>query len=93
MSNRHPPIGNGEILSGACALAMGVSETEVAEPRAYEDGEGIPRAFESAERAFLRTMAARVYLALESGEPRKRHPFASNGRPKFKVSLPPFRIP
>jgi hypothetical protein len=38
-------------------------------------------------------MAARVYLALESGEPRKRHPFASNGRRKFKMNLPPFRIP
>lgn len=76
-------ITNDRILSGACALAMGASETDVGEPA---DGE-------SAELAFLRTMASRVYLALESDAPRKRHPFASNGRRKFKVSLPPFRVP
>lgn len=76
-------ISEDRILSGACALAMGASETDVGEP-----GDGEP-----AEIAFLRAMASRVYLALESGAPRKRHPFASNGRRRFKVALPPFRTP
>ncbi len=76
-------ITENRILSGACALAMGASEADV----------GKPADSETPDVAFLRAMASRVYLALESGEPRKRHPFASNGRRRFKVSLPPFRIP
>lgn len=67
------------IASGANALGAGLPLKALAEPRPTE----------TPEDAFLRTMASKAYLRLESSKRPKVNVYASNSRRQFFCYVPP----